>query len=414
MFFVRQIIRISLLALLANKVRSFLTMLGIIIGVASVIIIMSVGAGAQSLILSQVKSLGTNIVGIFPGKAEDKGPPSSAMGIVVTTLVYDDLEAIIKEIPHIIGAVAYTKGVGTVSWGTNSYDTNLSGCTVDYLKVEEGKIDQGRFFNKEEEKNLSKVAVLGDTVAHELFGEINPVGKRIKIKKHSFLVIGVMKKRGLVAFQDHDDQVFIPLLTMQKLISGVNHLGLIRVKVDDSKNINDVMEQIRELLRYRHNINDPSGESDDFTVRSADQVLDMITVITDALKYFLASIGALSLVVGGVGIMNIMLVNVAERTAEIGLRKAVGAKNVDIMGQFLAEVVTITLTGGIFGILSGVAISFTIAWLVNFFGYDWDFIISPLAILIAILVSAIVGIIFGIYPAYKASRLEPIEALRYE
>ncbi len=389
-------------------------MVGIVIGVASVIIIMSVGAGAQSLILAQVKNLGTNLIGIFPGKSEDKGPPSSAMGVVVTTLTYDDALAIKREIPYIVDVVAYSKSFGTVSWGANSYDTNISGCTVGYLTVENGEVEKGRFFSEEEEKNLARVAVLGNTVVKELFGDTDPIGKRIKIKRHTFLVIGVMKERGTVIFQDYDDQVFIPLRTAQKIISGVDYLGLIRAKVDKEENIDAAIQEVTLLLRSRHNIKDNSGESDDFTVRSAAQLLEMITIITDALRYFLVAVGALSLVVGGIGIMNIMLVNIAERTSEIGLRKAVGASNKDILWQFLFETIFITLLGGFFGIISGIAVSFIIAKVVNFLGYDWDFVISVLSIILGILVSMIVGIVFGIYPARKASKLEPIEALKYE
>ncbi len=414
MNFLIQTIKISLNAILANKIRSFLTMFGIVIGVASVIIIMSVGAGAQSLILGQVKSLGTNLIGVFPGKSEEKGPPSSVMGIVVTTLTYNDALAIKKEIPYIVDVVAYSKGFGTVSWQSNSYDTNISGCTAGYLVVENGEVAKGRFFTSEEEKNLAKVAVLGSTVAEELFGETDPVGKIVKIKKHTFTVIGVMKERGTVALQDYDDQVFIPLRTAQKLITGVNYIGLIRARVDKEENIDKAIEEVKLLLRYRHNIKDNSGESDDFTVRSLTQFLEMITTITDALRYFLASVGALSLVVGGIGIMNIMLVNISERTAEIGLRKAVGANNDDILLQFLFESIFVTFLGGVLGIISGVFISFVIAKIVNFLGYNWDFIISPLSIFLGVLVSVIVGVIFGIYPARKASCLEPIEALRYE
>ena len=409
-------IRISITALLANKGRSFLTMLGIIIGVGAVIIIMAVGAGAQSLILNQVASLGTNLIGIFPGGSEKEGPPSSIMGIVITTLTYDDAMAIKDKnnAPNIVGVVAYSKGVGTVNWRTNSYDTNLSGCSSGFLVVEDGEVANGRFFNEREESNLARVAVLGPTVKKELFGDSEAVGQRVKIKKHMFEVIGVMKERGTVAMQDYDDQVFIPIKTMQKQIEGVNHLGLIRVKVDHEDNINQAVSDIKATLRERHDIMDPSGKHDDFTVRSAAEALDMITAITDALKYFLAAMAALSLIVGGIGIMNIMLVSVTERTREIGLRKAVGANNFNIMSQFLVEAVVVTMLGGMIGIIGGAIVSFIIASGAKFLGYDWDFIISPLSIITAVSVSSLVGLVFGLYPARKAASLEPVEALRYE
>ena len=413
---IKQCIRNSMTSLLANKVRSFLTMLGIVIGVGAVIIIMSVGAGAQSLILSQVKSLGTNLIGVLPGQAEDKGPPASAMGIVITTLTYEDAVALRdkKNAPHLSAVVAYSNGVGAASWGSHTYDTNLSGSTADMMDVEGGRIENGRFFSEEEEKNLAKVAVLGSTVKNELFGESDAMGQRIKIKKHTFEVIGVMAERGTVAFQDYDDKIFLPIRTMQKLMLGVNHVNMIRAKVDYEENITEAMEEVKITLRDKHDIKDQSGAGDDFTVNSAAQALDMIKTVTDALRYFLAAMAALSLLVGGIGIMNIMLVSVTERTREIGLRKAVGATNSNISNQFLIEAIAITLLGGIAGIIIGAVISFLISIVANFLNYDWEFSVSLISIILAVGVSSLVGLVFGLYPARKAARLELVEALHYE
>lgn len=391
-------------------------MLGIIIGVAAVIVIMAVGAGAQGLILSQIKNLGTNLIGVLPGKSEDKGPPAQVLGIIITTLNYGDALALADKnnVPNLTAVAAYSKAIGTVSWGADSYDTNISGTTASYLDVEGGELEQGRFFTADEEKNLARVAVLGSEVKARLFGASDPAGARIKFKKQSFEVIGVMKKRGLAAFQNYDDQIFMPLATVQKVISGVDYLGFIRAKVDDGKNINRAINDISLTLRERHNIIDQSGASDDFTVRSAAQALGAIATVTDALRFFLAAMAALSLLVGGIGIMNIMLVSVTERTREIGLRKAVGASNKDIRRQFLTQAVIITLLGGLIGIALGVLTAVLISLAARFLGYSWDLVISWLSIALAVAVSAAIGLIFGLYPAFKASRLEPVEALRHE
>jgi len=391
-------------------------MLGIIIGVGAVIVIMSVGAGAQSLILSQVKSLGSNLIGVLPGKSDKNQPPASVLGVTITTLTYEDARAMLDKsrFPHIVSNVAYTKGYGTLSWNANTYETNLSGSTVGYLQTENGEVSEGRFFTEDEERNLARYVVLGSTVKTELFGESNAVGQRIKINKKSFEVIGVMKERGTVAFQNYDDQVFIPIMTMQKLVAGVDNLGLIRIKVDSQDNIEETIDDVSQLLRERHGISDASGDNDDFTVLNAAEALNLLKTITNALRYFLAAIAALSLVVGGIGIMNIMLVAVSERTREIGLRKAVGATNSNIQTQFLLEAVMITFLGGIIGIIGGVILSFLIASVAQALDYAWEFSISLSSILLAVFVSISIGIIFGLFPAVKASRLDPIEALRYE
>ncbi len=391
-------------------------MLGIIIGVSAVIIIVSIGAGAQSMILSQIEDFGTNLVGVMPGYSEEGSPPTSVMGIVITTLTYEDAMALgeKRNVPNIVEAVAYYKSVGTVTWRSESYDTNLNGVSAGYLDVEGGEIEKGRFFTEEEERTLGRVAILGSAVRDELFGPSEAIGQKVKIENQAFEVIGVMEERGVVAMQDYDDQVFVPVRTMQKLVAGVNHLGLIRAKVDSEDNINAALEDIRAVLRERHDIRDSSGAGDDFTVRSATQALEMITSITDGLRFFLAGMAALSLIVGGVGIMNIMLISVAERTREIGLRKAIGADNLHVFIQFLAEAITITVLSGALGVVGGILISYLISLGVQFAGFDWEFIVSPFSVGLALSVSLFVGLLFGMYPASKASRLDPIDALRYE
>ncbi len=400
--------------LASHKLRSFLTMLGMIIGISSVIIIMSIGASAQGLILNQIKSVGSNLVGILPGAPSEEGPPSALFGITVTTLRYEDALALAKtqNVSHVVAVASYVKGIGTISWENRSVDTNITGTTANYIEVEDTDVAIGRFFTLEEEKTISRVIVLGSKVAKDLLENNDPLGQTVKVKRENFKVIGVMEERGSVAFQDEDDQIFLPLVTAQKLLLGINHLGFIRVKVDDTKNLDQSVEDIELTLRERHNITDPIY--DDFTVRNVQQALDILTQVTNALKFFLASIAAIALLVGGIGIMNIMLVAVNERIREIGLRKAVGAKRSSIMNQFLAETIVISLAGGLIGVVLGTVISAIIAIVANYLGYKWDFIVTIGSVTLASSVSIIIGLIFGLYPARKAAKLDPIEALRYE
>ena len=390
-------------------------MLGIIIGVGAVIIIMSVGAGAQSLILSQVQSLGSNLLSISPGHAEEGDIMASFSNFAVTTLSYEDMVYLQdnRNAPNIAAVAAYNKGFGAAKWKSNTYDTALNGTTADYLKVEGSELSEGRFFIKEEERGVSRIAIIGSAVKRELFGMSDALGQNIKINDISFEVIGVLKERGMVALEDYDDQILLPLKTTQRMM-GVNHVGLIRARVDEEKNINQAKSDIKILLREQHDIRDKSGKSDDFSVGSSAQTLDLVSTITDGLRYFLAAMAALSLIAGGIGIMNIMLISVTERTREIGLRKAVGAKNRDILIHFLAESIFITLFGGTIGLVIGIFISWLIAFGVQLAGYEWSFIVTPVSIGLALVVSAGVGLVFGFFPARKAGKFDPIIALQYE
>jgi putative ABC transport system permease protein len=410
----KQLLSLVFRALLSNKTRSFLTMLGIIIGVGAVVLIMSLGAGAQSLILGQLEGFGSDLIGVLPGQSDEKGPPASVFGVKVTSLKLADAEALRQEknVSHTAAVVAYYQTSVSFSWRDQSYDSTLYGINGEYLQVDGGEIESGRFFSDEELDSNLRLVVLGSTVAGELFGGNEPVGQKIKVKNQNAVVIGVMKERGQVGFQNYDDLVLTPLAFAQKEIAGINYLSAIRVKVDSADNIDESMEMIAQTLRERHDLDNPSD--DDFSVRSFRDALDLVTNITDALRYFLAAMAALSLLVGGIGIMNIMLVSVTERTREIGLRKALGATNRQVLSQFLFEAIALTLIGGLIGLLFGSLFSYLAAIIVRSLDYRWDFVISAFSVFIAIGLSAIIGIVFGYYPARRASRLSPIDALRYE
>ncbi|MCL5436039.1 MAG: ABC transporter permease [Patescibacteria group bacterium] len=411
---IKEIIKTILEGFRANKIRAVLTILGIVIGIGSVIVIMSVGAGAQSLILNQVNSMGTDLIGILPGASDPNGPPATVFGLTITTLKYEDAQALRdrSQAPHNVAVSAYVAGVDTISSIYENLTGNFMGTSAAYPEVENVEVASGRFFTESEEKGLARVAVLGAQMKIDLFGENDPIGQRIKIKRESFEVIGVLAARGSNLLSDTDNRVFVPVLTAEKLVLGIDHLGFIRAKIDDTQNLDAAMDDIRVILRQRHGITNPAD--DDFSIRSTAQALDVLGQVTDAIRFFLAGIGALSLLVGGVGIMNIMLISVAERTREIGLRKALGARKQDLLVQFLAEASISSLTGGVVGIVGGVAISALIALVAQALGYNWSFVVSPASVILACAVSISIGMIFGYYPAKKASGLDPISALRYE
>jgi len=410
--------------LLARKGRSFLTILGIVIGVAGVIIIISLGAGAQSLVLGQVTKLGSNLLSVQPGKSNEKGPPAQAFGIVVTSLTTADADALRDpgRVPHAAALNALVRGTTTVTWGSRTIDTNFVGTDSYYSQVINFNMAEGQFFGQQEGEGNANVVVLGSSVADSLFGNsgVDPVGQIIKVKAASqteaggvpLRIIGVVEKRGSSFFQDQDDQIFLPLAIGQQQLLGIHYLQAINIKVDSADHVSQTIDDVTSVLRQQHHVK--TNTDVDFTVRNIADAVSLLTTITNALSLFLTAMAAIALVVGGVGILNIMLVTVAERTREIGLRKAVGATNKAVRNQFLFEAATVTFLGGIVGIIVGAVISFLASLLMHKLGYDWAFVISPLSVVLAAGVSVLTGVIFGLYPAFKAAKLNPIDALRYE
>ena len=404
-----EILKIALVALKANKMRSFLTMLGIIIGVASVIVMVSISAGASSQIEKVVSSLGTNILTVFPG-SDFRGRSMGANS--ARPLSESDVTAI-RQLPDVI-AVSGEMGTGAqVIYGNTNWSTQVRGTHADWFSIRDWKVSTGREFTAQEARSGAKVAVLGATTAKQLFGDFNPDGARIRINRVPFTVIGVLETKGQSGFgQDQDDTIIIPISTMRNRIAGKdetvpNNVGTIQVQVDDAKNLGAVQDEITDLMRERRRIQ--PGAENDFMVGNRAEFIRTRTQALNTMSLLLAATGGVALVVGGIGIMNIMLVSVTERTREIGLRMAIGARRNVILSQFLGESTTLCLLGGVIGIVLGSSISMIMALLGN-----WPTTISLVTILTALAASAFVGIFFGYYPARKASRLNPIEALRYE
>ncbi len=417
-------IKLVFRTLLARKGRSFLTILGIVIGVAGVIVIISLGAGAQSLILGQVTKLGANLLSVQPGGGSNQGPPSTVFGITTTTLVNNDTSSLrdTSQVPHAVAVNAMVRGSASVTWQNKEVDTNFIGTDSNYPNVVDFTMHEGQFFNQQQDQGSASVVVLGSTVATELFGQsgVDPVGQVIKVRNATqtkaggipLRVIGVITSRGSSFFQDNDDQIFLPLAIGQQQILGIHYLQAVNIRVDSANNLKQTTDDITRILKQNHHI--LADKDIDFTVYSTADAISILSTITNALRLFLTAMAAIALVVGGIGILNIMLATVAERTREIGLRKAVGATNGAVMRQFLLEAGVLTFLGGIIGIIIGTVISYLISLVMKYLGYDWAFVISIISVLLAIGVSILTGVIFGLYPALKASKLNPIEALRYE
>ena len=416
----KESIKISITALKANKIRSALTMLGIVIGIGAVILMMSLGKGAENLIVGQIQSLGSTSIYIEPGSFDSKGGTgfmeSALEEMTIKTLTLKDVEAIRKDsLVDMVYPMVY--GVGRAVYQSEDEKVTFLGITPEAYIMDDWHVTIGRDISDEEVKGMARVATLGYKIAQDLFGNEDPISKTIRIKKTNFKVIGVMEERGMEMFQNYDEYVYVPVTTAQKLLLGIDHVNAITVRAVNEDVVPQLMENIRLILREAHNIYNPEGDlsKDDFKVMSQVEASDMMTQITGILTAFLSSIAAIALIVGGIGIMNIMLVSVTERTREIGLRKAVGARNKDILNQFLIESMTMTFFGGIIGFIDGILFSLlTSIVLSQVLNTSWSFVVPFGAVVLALGVAAIVGLAFGIYPAKKAAKLNPIEALRHE
>ncbi|MEI8309629.1 MAG: ABC transporter permease [Verrucomicrobiota bacterium] len=400
-------IKISFRALRRNKMRSILTALGIIIGVAAVIAMVSIGNGAKSQMESQIASLGENVILVFSGNFSPGGVRSGWGG--AGTLKIEDALAIKREIPTVSAVSPEVRSNGQLSAGNENWSTgNLLGESADYFDIRQWPLAQGATFTEQDTRMANKVAVIGQTVAKQLYREENPLGQVLRIKNVPFIVTGVLTPKGLnLMGQDQDDIVVLPYTSAMKRVSGNTNLRSINIQGATKNDLASTKDQIISLLRQRHRIG--AQKEDDFTVRTQEEIAKVATAQTDVMTALLGAIASVSLLVGGIGIMNIMLVSVTERTREIGIRMAVGAHGKDILLQFLIEAAALSSTGGVIGIILGVVASKTVSGITG-----WPSLISVSSIMVSFLVSSAVGIFFGFYPARKAARLDPIEALRFE
>ncbi|MBE3115531.1 MAG: ABC transporter permease [Actinobacteria bacterium] len=397
-------IKIAFQALFLNKLRSFLTMLGIIIGVGAVVAIFSIGLGAQQSVIQSFQDIGSNLIYIIPGNPEDQ----LVSGTQQAKLTIDDVRAIEREATLITEVAPVITSSSVASYLNKSTRPIVNASTENGREIFNMKIEKGNFYSRSDVLNASNVAVIGQTVIKNLFGKTDPIGKIIKLDGKNFKVIGTLESKGTGAFgSDQDNSIEIPVTTAQNKLYGLDSYNMIMAQSISEKDIDAATEEIKSILKRHRNIR--FGEKEDFMVQNQTQILGIITIVTGIFTAVIAGIGSISLLVGGIGIMNIMLVSVTERTREIGIRKAIGAKNRDILVQFLVESIVLSVTGGIFGILFAVSVS---AILSRFTVLETSITVFP--IIIALSFSTVIGLFFGIFPAMRAARLNPIDALRYE
>jgi putative ABC transport system permease protein len=397
-----QVVIVAFRGILANKLRTVLTMLGIIIGVAAIIAMLSIGEGAKKQVLESISRFGTNLLRVRPGAARLGHIRTGA----VETLTLADAEAL-SSIPGVSRISPAVGNMSQVKYANKNSTTLITGTTQAYFEINNFPVATGRPIDSTDVKLMKRVANIGTTVKNELFGEGPAIGEEIKIEGQSFLVTGVMSSKGQTSWFDPDDQIFIPVSTSQKRLFNQDFVNDIYVQVGLVDDIPRVKAEIEKILRTRHRV--PAEEESDFSVRDFSEFVTTMKQTSQTFAYLLTGIAAVSLLVGGIGVMNIMLVSVTERTREIGIRMAVGARRSDIMRQFLIEALVISVTGGLMGIALGVSMGF----LISFLG-EWETVITPYSIVLGFVFSVLVGLVFGLYPARKAAHMDPIEALRYE
>ena len=397
---------LALRALQRNKMRSILTMLGIVIGVGAVVAMVGIGNGAKAQVEAQIATLGQNVILVFPNSYSSGGVQSGMGG--AGTLKLEDARAIADEVDDVLAVSPGTRVSSQLSYGNQNWSTSVIGESAEYFEIRQWEVVAGSGFGDQDVRSSAKVAVLGATVARQLFGEEDPIGQIMRVRNVPFQIVGVLKPKGTsVMGSDQDDVVIAPYTTVMKRLNGSTNLRMISVQCSSEDRTDEVVRSITELLRQRHRIG-PDRESD-FIVRSQQEIAEMATATSKVLRLLLGAIASVSLIVGGIGIMNIMLVSVTERTREIGIRIALGAHGSDILSQFLIEAVTLSSLGGVLGILLGLGSSRMLSSLAG-----WPTLTSVDAIIFAFLFSAAVGVFFGLYPAKKAAVLDPIDALRYE